>query len=110
MRAVGMAGKDGSRQTKSLQNKALQANTASGCSIRHRPQETNSQQVAGLAAKTAAADDVVLPLAVQVSGGSAVVLAAMKAGSDLPNCSYPTYRLCLSLSLPTPLICKKNPI
>ena len=43
---------------------------------------------------------------VQVGGGSAVVLAARKAGSDLPNRPNPTYRLCLSLSLPTPLICK----
>ena len=46
--------------------------------------------------------------AVQVDGGSAVVLAARKAGADLPNCPYATYRLCLSLSLPTPLICKKS--
>ena len=27
-----------------------------------------------------------------------------EAGSDLPTCLPPTYRLCLSLSLPTPLI------
>ena len=32
-----------------------------------------------------------------------MVLAARKAGSDLPTCPYPTYRLCLSLFLPTPL-------
>ena len=44
--------------------------------------------------------------AVQVGGGSAVVLATRKAGSDLPTCPPPTYRLCLSLSIPTPLICK----
>ena len=47
--------------------------------------------------------------AVQVGGGSAVVLATRKAGSDLPTCLPPTYRLCLSLSIPTPLICT-NPI
>ena len=39
-------------------------------------------------------------------GGSAVVLATQKVGSDLPNYLPPTYRLCLSLSIPTPLICK----
>jgi len=38
---------------------------------------------------TAADDDVGLSLAVQVSGGSAVVLAAMKAGADLPTLSLP---------------------
>ena len=44
--------------------------------------------------------------AVQVGGGSAVVLATQGAGSDLPTCLPPTYRLCLSLYLPTPLIYK----
>ena len=44
--------------------------------------------------------------AAQVGGGSAVVLATRKVGSDLPTCLPPTYRLCLSLSIPTPLICK----
>ena len=70
-------------------------------------QQTNGPQLAGLAAKTTAAtNDVGLPLAVQLGGGEdAVVLAARKVGADLPNCPYPTYRLCLSLSLPTPLIC-----
>ena len=66
---------------------ALQAHTAGGPSIRHRPQNTRPT-VAGLAAKTTAADDV-LPLAMQVSGGSAVVLAAMTAGADLPTLSLP---------------------
>ena len=33
--------------------------------------------------------DDVLPLAMQVSGGSAVVLATMEAGADLPNLSLP---------------------
>ena len=44
----------------------------------------------------------------QVDGGSAVVLATQEAGSDLPTCLPPTYRLCLSLSVPTPLICKSQ--
>ena len=63
MRAVGMAGK-GWQATRSLLNKPLQADTASGLSARHRPQNTRPQMT-GLAAKTAAADDVVLLLAVQ---------------------------------------------
>ena len=44
--------------------------------------------MAGLAAKTTAADDDGWP-SVQVSGGSAGVLAAMKAGADLPTLSLP---------------------
>jgi len=35
-----------------------------------------------------------------------VVLATRKAGSDLPKRLPPTYGICLSLSIPTPLICK----
>ena len=35
-----------------------------------------------------------------------MVLATRKAGSDLPKRLPPTYRICLSLSIPTPLICK----
>ena len=42
------------------------------------------------------------------SGGSAVVPAAPKMGSDLPYCLPQTYHLCLSLSIPTPLICKNK--
>ena len=61
----------------------------------------------GLAAKQQPAEDVGRPLAVQVGGGSAVVLATQKAGSDLPNRLHATYRLCLSPSIRTPLICKK---
>ena len=59
MRAVGMAGKG--KQAHSPQNKPLQADTAGGLSIRHRPQDKRTAQMAGLAAKTAAADDIVLP-------------------------------------------------
>ena len=61
-RAVGMAGKGWTGTQPAEQ--ALQADTASGFSARHRPQ-TNSQQLAGLVANTTAADDVGLPLAVQ---------------------------------------------
>jgi len=54
----GMAGKVW-QANKSLQNRPLQADTASGFSARHRPQNERPQ-LAGLAAKTtAAADDVV---------------------------------------------------
>ena len=88
MRAVGMAGKG--KQAHSPQNKALQANTAGGRSARHRPQ-TNGQQLAGLAAKTTAARGrrPASCRTVQVSGGSAKVLALRKAGSDLPILSLP---------------------
>ena len=86
---------------------ALQANTAGGLSARHRPQN-NSQQLAGLAAKQWPQTKLAClsPCSAGGWGGSAVVLAARKAGADLPSRPYPTYRLCLSLSLPTPLICK----
>ena len=98
-----MAGKEWQANTKPAEQ-ALQANTASGFSARHRPQ-TNSQQLAGLAANTTAADDVGLPLAVQVSGGSAVVLALKKAAqtylTSLPHLTplpviVPTHSLNLS--------------
>ena len=65
MRAVGMAGKEW-QANKSLQNKALQADTASGFSARHRPQTNNGHQLAGLAAKPRQLQtNVGLPLAVQ---------------------------------------------
>ena len=87
MRAVGMAGK-GWQQAHSLQNKAVQADTAGGLSARHRPQNKRPQ-MAGLAAKTAADDLACLSRAVQVGGGSAKMLALRKAGADLPNLSLP---------------------
>ena len=78
----------------------LQANTAGGLSARLRPQNTRPQMASfaaktqlqtkvGLAANTTAADDDGWPFAVQVGGGSAGVLAAMKAGADLPTLSLP---------------------
>ena len=48
--------------------------------------------------------NVGLSLAVQVRGGSAM-FSGRRVQTYL-TCPYPTYRLCLSLSLPTPLICK----
>ena len=66
MRAVDMAKAEASRQTKSLLNKALQANTAGALAVRLRPRN-NSQQLAGRAAKTQQLpdDEVGLPSAVQ---------------------------------------------
>ena len=105
MRAVGMAGK-GWQATKSLLNKPLQANTASGFSARHRPQ-TNGPQLASFAAKTQQLpDDVGL---VQVGGGSADMLALRKAGSDLPNLSLP-HLSPLPVTVPTHSLNLKNPI
>ena len=60
----------------------------------------------GLAVKQPADEVASLCLEMEVGGGNAVVLATRKAGSDLPDCLPPTYRLCLSPSIPTPLICK----
>ena len=85
MKAVGMTGKM-ARQAHSPQNKALQANTAGGLSARLRPHRNKRPTVGRPRSKNTAAD-IVLPLAVQVSGGSAVVLR--KAGADLPILSLP---------------------
>ena len=99
----GMA-KVSSRHT-ACRTRPLQANTAGRWSARHRPQKTtasswpasqqnNSRRQSWPASRRA----------VQEGGGSTMVLAIQQAGSDLPNSLPPTYRLCLSLSLPTPLI------
>ena len=97
-------------QAHSLQNKAT-AGKHSRQTL--RPAQALKKQTASswpASQQTTAADVVGRPRhAVQVDGGSAVLLATRKAGSDLPTRFYPTYRLRLSLSLPTPLICK-NPI
>ena len=95
-----MAGKDGQQAEHSPLNKPLQADTAGGLSARHRPHDKRPQ-IAGLAAITTAADDIGLPFAVQVSGGSAVVLATMKAGSDLPT--VPTPPIAFACHCPYPL-------
>ena len=94
--------------TKARRTRPLQANTVGGQSDRHRPQSNTtasswpaSQQNNSRRRRWPASRRVV-----QVGGGSAVVLATRKAGSDLPTCLPPTYRLCLSPSIPTPLIYK----
>ena len=46
--------------------------------------------------------------AVQVGGGSTVVLALERRAQTYPACLPPTYRLCLSPSIPTPLICENQ--
>ena len=65
--------------------------------------QTAGPQLAGGAAKTTAADQrrPASRRAVQVGGGSAVVLAARKAGADLPNC--PTPPIALACHCPYPL-------
>ena len=44
----------------------------------------------------------------QVGGGSTVVLALERRAKTYPTCLPPTYRLCLSPSIPTPLICENQ--
>ena len=110
MRAVGMAGKIGSRQTKPAEQ-----GTAGKHSQRIlRPAQAskhNNQQLAGLAAKTTAARWCwpASRRAVQVGGGSAVVLAARKAGADLPKLSLP-HLSPLPVTVPTHFLNLKNPI
>ena len=86
-----MAGK-GWQQAHSPQNKT----TAGGHSRRTlRPAQAlkhNNQPLAGLAAKTAAADDIVLPLAVQLGGG------------EMQSCWQPERRVQTCLTVPTPPI------
>ena len=73
-------------------------------------EETQQPAVGRPRSKTTAADDVGQPLAVQcrLVEGVRWCWPLRKAGSDLPTCLPPTYRFCLSTSLPTPLICKKQ--
>ena len=65
-------------------------------------EETHGPQLAGFAAKTQLPDDVGLSLAVQVSGGSAEILATMKAGADLPT-PVPTPPIAFACHCPYPL-------
>ena len=78
----------------------LQADTAGGLSARLRPRRNTRPTVGRLCSKNTAADDV-FPLAVQVSGGSAMVLALRKAGSDLPT--VPTPPIAFACHCPYPL-------
>ena len=59
-----MAGKDGKAGKTQPAEQALQADTAGGLSVRHRPQNKRPQ-MASLAAKTQLQTNVGLPLAVQ---------------------------------------------
>ena len=97
-----MAKGKGKQANKACRTRQLQADTAGRLSVRHRPQN-NSQQLAGLAARTTAARGCRLASrrAVQVDGGSAVVLALKKAGSDLPN--VPTPPIAFACHCPDPL-------
>ena len=101
MREVGMAGKDGTAGKKQPAEQALQANTAGGLSTRHRPQRNKRPTARRPRSETTAATKLACPLAVQVSGGSAVVLAAMKAGADLPTA--PTPPIAFACHCPYPL-------
>ena len=92
----------------SPQNKALQADSASGLSVRHRPQNTRTAHSWPALQQTTAAD-VIRTLAVQVSGGSAMVPALRKAGSDLPNLSLPQLSP-LPVIVSTHSLNLKNPI
>ena len=103
MRAVCMAGKGWQQAKHSLQNQA----TAGGHSRRtlRTAQASNKRpQMAGLAAKTTAADQrrPASRRAVQVGGGSAKMLALRKAGSDLPK-PVPTPPNAFACHCPYPL-------
>ena len=95
------------RQTKPAEQ-ALQADTASGLSARHRPQNKRTAH-SWPAAQQKQQLQMTWLAAVQVSGGSTVVLAAMKAGSDLPTVPTPP-RSPLPVTVPTHSLNLKNPI
>ena len=88
-----MMGSGYGRQKVNSRHTARRTGTAGGHSRRTlRPaQASNKRPTVGRprSETTAAADDVGFSLAVQVRGGSTVVLAAMKAGADLPSLSLP---------------------
>ena len=103
MRAVGMAGKEW--QAHSPQNKT----TAGGHSRRTLRPAQASQQTATVGrprSKNNSCHKVGLPLAVQCRsvGGVQWCWQPGRRVQTYLTCPYPTYRLCLSLSLPTPLI------
>ena len=95
MRAVGMAGTQPAEQGSCRQTQPADSPPGTGLKT------TNGPQLAGLAARTAA-DDVGQSLVVQVSGGSAEVLAAMKAGSDLPTVPTPPNTFACHCPYPLP--------
>ena len=90
MRAVGMAGKEwtGTQPAEQQLQATQPADAPSGTGLK-----TNGQQLAGLAAKTAAAaDDVVLPFAVQLGWG------------EMQSCWQPERRVQTCLTVPPPPI------
>jgi len=101
-RAVGMAGKT---------QPAEQATAGRHSQRILRPAQASKQTAHSwpvVQQKQPLPDDV-LPLAMQVSGGSAAVLATMKAGSDLPTLSLPQLTP-LPVTVPTHSLNLKNPI
>ena len=98
MRAVGMTGKT---QPEEQQLQATQpAESPPGTGLK-----TNGHQLAGLAAKKQQLPDERRSLsrrAVQVDGGSAVGLAARKAGADLPTVPSPPNAFACQCLYPLP--------
>ena len=107
MRAVGMAGKKW-QQAHSPQNRHCRrtqpADSPSGTGL-----NTNGHQMAGLAAKQQLPQTMSACRAGRWGGGVQLYWQPGRRAQTYLTCPYPTYRLCLSLSLPTPLICT-NPI
>ena len=103
MRAVGMAGKMASRQTQPAEQGTAGRHSRRTLRPAQASQQTNGPQLAGGAAKTTAADQrrPASRRAVQVGGGSAKVLALMKAGADLPTA--PTPPIAFACHCPYPL-------
>ena len=98
-RAVGMAGKEQAGTQPAEQQ--LQADTAGRLFVRLRPQNKRPQMTS-LAAKTQLPTMMASCRAVQVGGGSAVVLALRKAGADLPK-PVPTPPIAFACHCPYPL-------
>ena len=108
MRAVGMAGKEWATGKHSPLNKPLQADTASGFSARHRPQTHERPTVGRPCSKNNSCRPTSACLSPCSAGrwGECSGTGSHEGGCrPTYTCPYPTYRLCLSLSLPTPLIC-----
>ena len=82
-RQANKACRTGTAGKHSLLNKATAGNSASGFSARLRPQ--NKRPTVGRWCSKNNQPQMTFPLAVQVGGGSAVVLALKKTGSDLPK-------------------------
>ena len=98
-----MAKLEAGKQAHSPLYKALQAITAGGLSARHRPQNTTaSSWPASQQNNSCPQSWPASRRAVQVGGGSAVVLALKKAGSDLPNVPTPPNAFACHCPYPLP--------